>query len=128
VSRPLHPETKPQRAARKSAPPKARRAQGYEDRDAPPAKVALGAMAFYAVMVLGLAGAAMTISLVAPRMGLVAHAPAKPRFAHASLPPLLVDQAGHRRRLEAEARRHLDPQRIQQAMAELEAKQAGEAR
>ena len=122
MTRPLHPETKPQRAANKHDE------RSCEERDAPPAKVALGVAGFYAILLLGIAAAAVTITFVAPQMGLVAHAPAKPRFGEASLPPLLVDHVTHRLEVEGEARRHLDIQRIREAMAEVEAQRSGDAR
>jgi hypothetical protein len=127
MTRPPDPQTKPQRAPKENAQPEGKRERGYEERDAPPAKVALGAAGFYAILLFGIAAAAVTITFVAPRMGLVAHAPAKPRFADASLPPLLVEPIAHRRRVEAEARGHLDPRRIRRAMAEVEARRAGDA-
>ena len=127
MTRALDPRTQTQRDAKNGAQPKARRERGYEERDAPPAKVVLGVVGFYAILLLGIAAAAITITLVAPRMGLVAHAPTEPRFAGASLPPLLVDQVAHRREVEAEARRHLDPQRVREAMAEIEAERSGRA-
>ena len=113
------------RATSRRAQPKAKRQRGFEERDAPPTKVALAAAGFYAVMLVGLGFAATTIAWVAPHMGLVAHAPARPSFPAAALPALLVDPVAHRRAVEGAAQRHLDPARIEQAMAQVEAQSSG---
>jgi hypothetical protein len=118
----LHPKTKVQRA--KS--PRAASRPHHEPSDAPPAGVAAGAAVLFSLVFIGLAVAAGTIEWRDGRHGVVMHDPTAPLFANASLPPLLVDPVRNRREVEAEARSHLDPAKIEAAMEQVE--QGGSAR
>jgi hypothetical protein len=117
----LHPKTKVQRA--KSPREELRR--HHEESDAPPAKVTAGVAVLFSLVLFGLAVAAGTIEWRDGRHGLVMRAPSPPLFAHASLPPLLADPVRNRREVEAEARSHLDPTKIEAAMEEVEREKGG---
>ena len=117
----LHPQTKPQRARK----PRAKPAPHHERRDAPPGKVAAGAAVFFSLIAVGLAGAGATIEWLDARHGVVMHDPQAPLFAHASLPPLLAEPVQNRREVEAEARSHLDPAKLEAAMAQVEQQSGG---
>jgi hypothetical protein len=120
----LHPDTKPQRAKE----PHATGEPHHEKRDAPPGKVVAAAGVFFSIVFVGLAVAAGTIEWRDARHGLVARAPSAPLFPNASLPPLLADPVQHRREVEAEARSHLDPARIEAAMEQVEQQRGGAAK
>jgi len=111
----LHPKTKVQRAKK----PRAKRGPHYEPADAPPAKVLAVAAAFFSLVFVGLAVAAGTIEWRDARHGLVMHDPRAPLFPRASLPPLLADPVQNRREVEAEARSHLDPAKLEAAMEQV---------
>ena len=119
----LHPKTNPQRA--KAPPPE--EGQHQEHRDAPPAHVVAVAAAFLSLVPIGLGLAAGTIEALDARHGIVMHYPQAPLFTHPSLPPLLADPVRHRREVEAEARSHLDPTRIEAAMEQVERQGGGGA-
>lgn len=112
----LHPKTKVQRARKAHAAGEAH----YEKADAPPGKaLAVGAI-FFAIVVIGLMVAAGTIEWRDARHGIVMRDPAAPVFVNASLPPLLADPVQNRREVEAEARGHLDPAKLEAAMEQVE--------
>lgn len=117
----LHPQTKPQRARK----PRAKPAPHHERRDAPAGKVVGVAAMFFSIIFIGLAVAAGTIEWRDARHGLIMRDPQAPLFANASLPPLLADPVQHRREVEAEARSHLDPAKLEAAMAQVERKKGG---
>jgi hypothetical protein len=112
----LHPETNVQRGTRSAE----KTAEHHEKMDAPPGRVVAVTAAFLSIVLIGLAIAAGTIEWRDARHGIVMHDPPAPLFANASLPPLLADPGLNRREVEAEARSHLDPAKLEAAMRQVE--------
>ncbi|MBO9602761.1 MAG: hypothetical protein J7496_09670 [Novosphingobium sp.] len=122
MTRKLHPATKPQRAIDPGVEPRAKRRRGYEDRDAPAGKVALGVAGFLGLLAAGVALPALAIPALDRALPLRAARTDRPVFPHASLPPLLADPVAHRRKLEAETEARLGAARIRRAAARVERK------
>ena len=107
MTRPLHPETRVQRAQSSETASRADRERGYEPADAPPKAVAVGLAALLGLMVLGLLMAALLLRHIEN----AEDADPPDPFSQVNLPhpepSLLVHPEEERLRLEAAAHARL---------------------